>query len=306
MRFSTVSLLLLLVCFSPRTMAGCLLADASSVGFGNTDGSGDLAIRRVGSVSVACDGAYRVGLGAGMWAADTRRLSDGAGHFISYRLWQDSGAKHEWGDVGISPVTYPERSLKGRGRGDPTLLPVYGTVSMPDPPPAGEYSDVVQVTLASPPYGPDDQETVNLQLTLRVTGTCRVDSSGVHGFGTWSAGGPEPSGVSLGTLTILCPPGIKYAVGMDAGLHYDGVRRRMSDGKGFVPYVLRAHRSNGGEWGDAGLSAFDAAYVETYPADAVYGRGGGSPKSIDVWGDAETGGVPSGVYTDTVRATVVW
>lgn len=241
-----------------------------------------------------------------MWAADTRRMSDGVGHFISYRLWQDTGARREWGDRGLDSVTYPASTVNARGHGGSTYYPIFGTIAVSANALPGDYYDVVQVTLAFPPYGPDDLETVNLYVSVHVTGTCSIDATGVHGFGSWPTGIDNPVGVPLGSVSIVCPAGLYYAVGMDAGLHYDGSRRRMSNGTAFVPYILRAGDPNGKQWGDAGLTRFDTSYIETYPAEPIYERGTDAVNTFQIWGDAETTGVGPGIYTDTVNVTVVW
>lgn len=306
MRFPALAVFVVLACFSPRILAACVLTDISSSGFPSTDGTSNVGTQQVGGVSVGCDGAYRIGLDAGMWSADTRRLSDGAGHFISYRLWRDSSARREWGDRHLDVVTYPAGTLNARSHGGSTFYPIFGTAGISANALPGEYRDVVKVTLAYPPYGPEDLETVGLQLSVHVTGTCTVDAAGVHGFGTWPAGGANLVDVPLGSVSVVCPSGVYYAVGMDSGLYYDGVQRRMSDGAGFVPYVLHAGAASGPEWGDAGLSAFDAPYVETSPKEAVYDRGTGAARIFYVWGDAQTEGIGPGAYRDTVNVTVVW
>ena len=98
----TILLLFVLLGLLPFTAgAACLLTDVSSSGFGDIDGSSDPGVRTLGSLSLSCDGPFRIGLDAGMWPAETRRMSDGAGRFVSYKLWQDSAARKEWGEKGL-------------------------------------------------------------------------------------------------------------------------------------------------------------------------------------------------------------
>lgn len=308
MRLLTAFLISLLVCLPGRAFANCSLTDVSGFGFEAVDGSSDPGLLQLGSISVACDGPgpFRLALDAGLWATETRRMSDGAGQYVDYSLWQDSGARKEWGDQGTSNVTYRSRTLQGRGGDGLNTYPVYGTVRIPKGLPAGEYRDVVQVTLSYPPFGPDDRQTATLPLSMRMKGTCSLDVGGIHGFGTWPTDGPAPMGVPLGTVSVRCPAGVYYAVGMDAGLNYDGVRRRMTDGSEFVSYVLRAESGTGNQWGDTGLSGLDASYLETHPAAAVYGRSDGGTRNFSVWGDALTTGRAPGTYRDTVNITVAW
>ncbi|HEY0719693.1 MAG TPA: spore coat protein U domain-containing protein [Gammaproteobacteria bacterium] len=289
-----------------RAVAGCAFTELSSPGFGSIDGAPVAGEpRQVASVSVSCDSEYRLGLDAGSSPSGSRRLGDGNGNFVSYQLWQDGAATLEWGDSGLAIPTYPAPSLYAVGSGTPVTYAVTGTLSAAAEIPAGLYTDTVQVTLAYPPYGPADQQTADIHLALNVTGTCSVDVSGVHGFGLWPAGA-APTGVALGAVNVTCPTGLAYAVGLDAGLNYEG-SRRMSDGAGaYIPYLLRLGAGNGPEWGDRGLSAIESGYLETHPAQAAFGAGIGSAQPFFIWGDAHIGAVPAGSYNDSVSVTVVW
>jgi spore coat protein U-like protein len=283
---------------SRLAFAGCSLVEVPSSGFSDTDGGPS----QVAAVSVDCGGEYRIGLDAGAWMAGTRRLHDGKGNFIAYRLWQDGAATKEWGDSGLSVTTYAAPPLIG-GSGIASY-PLFGTLMGADSAPPGEYQDLVSVILAHPPYTDSERQTANLSLSLRVIGRCSLDVSGIQGFGVWPPSTEPLTGVALGSLTVACSPGVRYAVGVDAGQHYDGRQRRLRKGSDHIPYRLRA--ANGMELGDQGLNAVAADYVETYPAQALQGDSDGGIESFFIWGDADVTHAPTGTYRDTVRVTVVW
>ncbi|MCI5193720.1 MAG: SCPU domain-containing protein [Candidatus Electrothrix sp. AU1_5] len=132
-----------------------------------------------------------------------------------------------------------------------------------------------------------------------------LDVSGIHGFGAWPTGGSNPKGVALGSISITCSSGLQYALGIDAGQHYDGSRRVLVSGDNTVPYKLRTS-SGGPEWGDTGLTAIASDYVETHPAQAVQGNGNGQSQNFFIWGDADIGHASAGTYSDIVNITAVW
>ncbi|MGX9727570.1 MAG: Csu type fimbrial protein [Candidatus Electronema sp. VV] len=277
--------------------AACTLTETTGATFSNlSSGSSQIA-----SLSVTCDSEYRLALDAGAWSSGSRRLQDGKGDFITYRFWQDKSAAQEWGDNGASYAAPPLNAAAGSNTHS-----VFGSLSADAASaPPGDYSDTVRIMLAWPPYGTADQQSATLSVALHVTETCSMDVSGIHGFGTWPTGGSNPSGVALGSISVTCSPGIQYALGVDAGQHYDGSRRQLASGSSMVPYILRTS-SSGPEWGDTGLKAIISDYIETHHAQAVQGGGTGQSQNFFLWGDAETAGAPDGNYADTVTVTITW
>lgn len=281
--------------------AACSLAEIASSGFSGTGSSSS----QIASLRVTCGSEYRIGVDAGLWLAGTRRLQDGKGNFIAYRLWQDSSSAQEWGDSGFPVTTYAAAPLSAAGGGTGAHL-VFGSLSGVENAPAGEYSDTVQVILSWPPYGAEDQESAALSVSLHINESCNLDVSGIHGFGTWPTGGANLSGVALGSVSVRCSSGIHYAVGLDAGQNYDGSRRQLRSGSNVVPYILRAGSSNGPEWGDRGLNAVVSDYLETYPAEALQADGSGQSQNFFIWGDADISHAQDGSYADTVNITIAW
>ena len=290
-----------------RADASCTLLMANPSGFGDSDGLTNINIMQLGDLQLECDSSFQLGLGGGQNFSGARRLSDGAGHFISYFLWKDSGAGSEWGDNGMNTASpYPADPLSGTGTGSPTVFPVFGTAQTAGAFPPGSYSDIVHVILAWPPYGSGDSSETDLFITLNLTGNCTLDVSGLSGFGEWPSNSPNLEGIALGAVTVNCTPGLNFAVGMNAGMNFQGGIRNMRNGTELIPYILWADAGRSLPWGDNGLSLIEPLYAETYPAPAQTGTGAGTSQSFFVWGDAMINGFPAGTYSDTVGVSVVW
>ena len=103
-----------------------------------------------GSVNVTCpEGVhYKIALDAGEYskAGRLRRMSNGSGDFLPYKIWKDPYRKHEWGDR-HHDNTYPAgRVLCVRGCSTVQSHPVYGTVwPRKEGVASGQYTDIVNV-----------------------------------------------------------------------------------------------------------------------------------------------------------------
>lgn len=98
-----------------------------------------------GRLTVACTKgvAPSIALAAGSNASGaTRRLSDGAGHFLEYGLFQDSNRSTAWSAAGAG--IYTAAAAASKASRDFT---VYGRVASNQDVPAGSYSDTVVATV---------------------------------------------------------------------------------------------------------------------------------------------------------------
>lgn len=286
------------ILLTPQLSPAACTLETTGATFSGIDSNTD----KIASLSVTCDSEYKIFLDAGSYAAGTRRLQNSKGNSISYRLWQDKAAVQEWGDNGTTYAAPPLNAAAG----PPATYPVFGSLSSDAASaPPGDYSDTVRVTLTWPPYSSADKQTATMPVSFQMSEQCSLDVSGIHGFGAWPTGGSNPKGVALGSISITCSSGLQYALGIDAGQHYDGSRRGLVSGDSTVPYKLRTS-SGGPEWGDVGLTAVSSDYVETHPAQAVQGDGTGQSQNFFVWGDADIAHAPAGTYSDIVNVTAVW
>jgi len=98
-----------------------------------------------GRVTVACTkgAAPTIGLGTGSSASgSTRRLSDGAGNFLTYDVFKDSGRSTSWANSGAGLLTTTAATSKAARD-----FTVYGRVAGNQDVPAGSYGDTVVATV---------------------------------------------------------------------------------------------------------------------------------------------------------------
>ena len=158
-------------------------------------------------------------------------------------------------------------------------------------------------------FAAQDSGAVNMSLTLG--NTCTIDTTGIAGnLGVSPVGFDMNGGAAwgIGDLVISCGAGLNYGWGIAAGVNYDGMDNRLTDGGGnFIRYYLLNALAS--PVGDAGLNAIDGFYSETFtfwPAiTGLTGTGAAVTTAIDVdVFNEET--QPAGTYTDTVNFVVVW
>lgn len=117
---------------------------ATDMDFGSPTGPLTAAIDKTSTITVTCtSGAtFHVGLDGGASGDVTARtMSDGNGHMVGYQLYSDSGRTTVWGDT----IGTDEPSETGTGTSQD--ITVYGEVPAQTTPPAGNYSDLVAVTV---------------------------------------------------------------------------------------------------------------------------------------------------------------
>jgi spore coat protein U-like protein len=103
------------------------------------------ALDGVGTVTTACTkgATTTVALNLGANASGTtRRLSDGAGNFLPYEIYLDSGRSTVWGTSGANLLT-PAAAPSKAGRS----FTAYGRVSANQDVPSGSYTDTVTATV---------------------------------------------------------------------------------------------------------------------------------------------------------------
>lgn len=123
----------------------CMALVANDLDFG-THGVLDAAVDATTTLEFACteDTAYNIGLDAGDAAGATvtaRAMTSTAGDTVGYSLYQDGARSVNWGN------TVDTDTFEGVGTGSQETVTVYGQVPAQATPPAGTYTDIVQVTL---------------------------------------------------------------------------------------------------------------------------------------------------------------
>ena len=130
-------------------------------------------------------------------------------------------------------------------------------------------------------------------LTVVGQGTdCTVSATGVD-FG--AIGILDFAVDSTGEISVSCPAGVVYTVGLDGGLASAGPNgRQLSAGSASLSYGLYKNSARSELWGQQG----DAA-------GPLSGTGSGTTQVLPVYGriPAQTA-PPPGTYTDTITITV--
>lgn len=141
-RRASALLLPLLLAATPAA-AGCEVA-VRPVAFGSIDTMGQA--RTTGEVVVRCDTAasFAVGISSGRGGSGGRRMDGPGDARLDYALFADAGYSVPWGDGAAIGSAVPGRAEAGA----PTKLTIYGIIPRQPGLPAGDYADLLQVTLS--------------------------------------------------------------------------------------------------------------------------------------------------------------
>jgi len=121
---------------------------ATAMGFGS--GFGNTALQATATIAITMGAGqpYQISINAGMYKRIERRMSDGANHFINYRLYKDAARTQQWGDSDYAATFAAGSSQQATGNGGNQVFTLYGLVpAMLPPPPTGRYHDTVTVTI---------------------------------------------------------------------------------------------------------------------------------------------------------------
>lgn len=132
--------------FSVAVNQGCSITGVADTAFSAIDGNfTSNTDSSSGGVTVLCTSGtpYSIGLGNGQHHNGTSRtMTDGNSNFIAYGIYQNSGHSVAWGDIGSG------NEVNGTGNGANQSATVYARIPAGQTAvPAGNYSDVVVVTL---------------------------------------------------------------------------------------------------------------------------------------------------------------
>ena len=123
----------------------CTIASATVLDFGTVAGPIGGDIDQTSTITMTCTGRtpWDVALDDGQNASGpVRRMRLGAtADHVEYGLYRDAARTQRWG---MTPGT---DTVQGTGTGTAQALPVHGRVPAPQSVPAGDYSDVITVTV---------------------------------------------------------------------------------------------------------------------------------------------------------------
>lgn len=122
----------------------CRLTTATDLDFGSVPGLLTSNRDQVSTISTTCTyrTAWQIGLDNGQHASGSTRRMTGVGSYaVNYELYRDSPRSLRWGN------TLNTDTLSGTGTSTTQNLPVYGRVPPQSAVAAGNYSDIITVTV---------------------------------------------------------------------------------------------------------------------------------------------------------------
>jgi spore coat protein U-like protein len=148
--------------------------------------------------------------------------------------------------------------------------------------------------------------------SFAITSSCNIDTTGLAvDFGSvpWGSVGAIPLS---GSLSVSCLTGLPYAVGFNAGLHWDGTVRYMmhTNGTDTIPYTLNSSYATpvDNDLGDD-MGGFGGYSATTNSLAAIMRpTGDAAPLLIDITPTADLTTIvgTAGTYSDVVTVVVVW
>ncbi len=147
---------------------------------------------------------------------------------------------------------------------------------------------------ANPTSAAPTTVTTTFAVTANVVATCVVSATPMA-FVNYTSITPADS---TSTITVSCSDLTTYNVGLNAGTSTGATvtsRKMKGTGAAVLAYHLYSDSARSVNWGN------------TVGTDTVTGTGTGAPQLLTVYGQVPAGqGPASGVYTDTITATVTF
>ena len=295
----------------------CWSSNVTHVEFGTVGPAGGSA---VGSFSVTCQKTwsanpvnthFRLCLsipgGVPINTTNPRRMSNYVGGQLQYELYSNPAHSVLIGTGTPSPVYTTTLNLNQAGNQQGTVnFPVYGRVFPGQAQAAGNYQSqnyanihwVVSNTSMPPASACQTGSTISgVYQAARATweNSCAILSVNNLAFGIRD--NLTTAATAQSTLSITCPSGTPWQVGMNNGLAFAGGTRRMarSGNTAFINYGLFQNSTHTTPWGS------------TIGTNTRGGTGTGSSQAMTIYGRVPVQTTPlSGAYEDTVQVTLTY
>jgi spore coat protein U-like protein len=262
---------------------------SNQVSFGNYSG-GNIDV--TATITVQCDTAgtaFQIGLNAGTTsgATTTNRMmfgGSGGSNKLGYQLFRDAARTINWGNTSGTDTVSGTIAAANTGQN----YTVYARMPANEVSPTGSYTDSIGIAVT----GNFTTATGTFSVTSTVVPGCSISATALN-FGTYT--GVAANGTS--TLTVQCPSGTTYNVGLDQGQASGATvtTRQMMNGAKTLNYTLYSDSGRSKNWG------------KTVGTDTVAGTGSGSNQSLTVYGQIQAVQTPvPGSYTDTITATLTY
>jgi spore coat protein U-like protein len=318
MRCAAVALLLMVAFAVPSQAQSCSFG-TPGISFGTVDLTENISYRAASNISFSCSGDpgatiricpnINAGSGGEESSGAIRKMVNGSDE-LQFNLYSNSSYTQIWGsDVWGLPPGPPtiELTLNGAGSGSLTR-PLRGRIaSGQSMVPNGVYSSSFAgsetrfnyaysssgncTTISGLNLNPTE---VPFSVTATAGGSCAVDATSMT-FG--SHADLENNLDATNTISIKCPSGTDYTIGLNGGLSgaTDPTDRRLSSGQNAISYGIYRDNARTQPWGDA------------IGSNTMSGTGNGSFQDFTAYGripSQPTG--PAGTYDDTIVVTVTY
>lgn len=282
-----IAVLLLTAWTAKPIAAQSCSAYASSLVFGTYSGT---VVNVTGTVTVTCTVGtpYHIGLNAGNTpgATITNRLmfgGNGGQNKLGYQLFNNASRTINWGNSAAT------NWVSGTGTGGAQPYTIYATMPAGEISPEGSYTDTITASIT----GSFTTATAQFSVTSTYTPICMLAATNLN-FGTYT----ESLVNAVSSITVVCPSGVSYAVGLSAGTAPGATvsNRSMTGSNGaLLHYALFRDAGHTLNWGNT-------VGVDTQP-----GTGNAVGQILTVYGQLPSGQtILTGAYTDTITATVTF
>lgn len=132
--------------------------------------------------------------------------------------------------------------------------------------------------------------TASFNVSVQVLAACSISASNMN-FGGITTGTTNITDATS-SLTVNCPNGTPYTIGLSNGANYSSTRR-MAWGASHISYQLYVDNARTSEW---------------TTSSALTGTGNGADQTFTVFGRIQAGQAISytGSYSDTIVATITY
>jgi spore coat protein U-like protein len=287
MRLCTIVVMLLAASLVRPAAAASCSAYGSGIAFGEYVGAtADIT----GTITVTCTSgtAYNIGLNAGNTPGATivtRKMSGGTGgqNALLYQLFSDAARTINWGNsAGTNWVS-------GTGTGAAQTYTIYGRIPGRQNDPSGSYTDTITASVT----GSFTTATAQFSVTATVAVGCTLAATDLN-FGAYTGALINSTSV----ISVDCPPGLKYNLGLDAGTAPGATvttRSMTGPGGASLGYMLFRDKRRSQNWGNTpGVDTISSSGDQSGRANLwpVYGQLPGGQNANP------------GAYIDTITATV--
>jgi spore coat protein U-like protein len=306
---------------SPAMAQQCNVGSGGNVAFGEV--SPDAPTDTVNNLVYTCQSNasttyFRICMfipeGSPLNGINPRRMTNYNGAEMKYNLYSDAARTQIIGapPSGAGFPTYTFTAVVPGGYSQPqSVVPIYARVPAGQVLPAGNGfqaqvgGGVLQYSWSNSAYPANcmsggsgtGQATFYQGVSASVSNACRITLATDLDFG--NAGGLNTNRDQTSTITVRCPTGTNWRLGLSNGSHAIGTVRRMRSSAGnYITYDLYLNSARTQRWGNT---------LGTDTTNFAAGMGESTPVSQSVYGRVPAqASVPSGTYTDTVTVTLTY